>query len=199
LTVLKLFTKVKFFIYGWPKIWIDKKTKIIKVLSGGNMENSTKLDPESKIEQEENEVEKLKEELKKEHDMYLRALADFDNFKRRVERDRDIASQAGKKELFISLLGVIDNFERALEHIDEVPESIATGIKSIHKQILSLLESEGVIAFDSVGEAFDPNLHEAIAMVEMEDKNSGTVFDELKKGYIWNKELLRPAQVRVVQ
>ena len=161
------------------------------------MENSAQLDP--RVELEQTETERLKEELHREHDKYLRLFADFENYRRRVERDRANVAQAGKKELILSLLAVIDNFERALEHLDEAPESISTGIRGIQKQLLNLLEAEGVTSFESKGEKFDPTRHEAIATVEDEDLEPETVFDELQRGYLLGKELLRPARVRVVK
>jgi molecular chaperone GrpE len=165
--------------------------------TGDFMENSAQLDP--RVEEEQTEIERLKEELHREHEMYVRVLADFDNYRRRVERDRAKAAQAGKKDLLLSLLAVIDNFERAFEHLDEAPESISTGLRVIHKQMLGLLESEGITPFESKGERFDPTRHEAIGTVEDENLEPGTVFDELQRGYLWGKELFRPARVRVVK
>src|SRR5437868_8329017 len=88
------------------------------------------------------EVERLKEEVRREHEMYLRALADFDNYRRRVERERAGAARSGKRDLIISLLDVIDNFDRALEHIGDAPSSVSKGVQAIHRKLIGLLEAQ---------------------------------------------------------
>ena len=143
------------------------------------------------------EVERLKEELRREHDMLLRSLADFDNYRRRVDRDRGTAARSGKREVILSLLEVLDGFDRALEHIGDAPSSVAQGVEAIHRNLLSVLDRHGVTAFNSVGETFDPRLHDAIGTAESEDVEPGAVAEELQRGYRWGDEVLRPARVRV--
>jgi molecular chaperone GrpE len=142
---------------------------------------------------------RLKEELRRDHEIYLRNLADFDNYRRRVERERASVAQAGKREMALSLLDVLDDFERALEHIDEAPASVSAGLSAIYRRLAGLLESQGVIPFESVGRPFDPALHEAVGSVESDEQESGVVLDELRRGYRWGEELLRPARVRVAR
>jgi len=142
---------------------------------------------------------RLKEELRREHEIYLRNLADFDNYRRRVERERASVARAGKREMALSLLDVLDDFERALEHMDEAPGSVAAGLSAIYRRLAGLLESQGVIPFESVGQPFDPTLHEAVGSVESDEQESGVVLDELRRGYRWGEELLRPARVRVAR
>jgi molecular chaperone GrpE len=142
---------------------------------------------------------RLKEELRREHEIYLRNLADFDNYRRRVERERATVAQAGKREMVLSLLDVLDDFERALEHIDEAPGSVSAGLVAIHRRLAGVLEAQGVIPFESVGRPFDPELHEAVGSVESDEQESGSVLDELRRGYRWGEELLRPARVRVAR
>jgi molecular chaperone GrpE len=145
------------------------------------------------------EVERLKEELRREHETLLRALADFDNYRRRVERDRASAARSGKREVILSLLDVLDGFDRALSHMGDAPSSVAEGVQAIHRNLLSALDRQGVTAFDTVGESFDPRFHDAISTVESEDLESGKVAEELQRGYRWGDEVLRPARVRVAQ
>jgi molecular chaperone GrpE len=145
------------------------------------------------------EVERLKEEVRREHEMYLRALADFDNYRRRVERERTSAARSGKRDLIVSLLDVIDNFDRALEHIGDAPSSIADGVQAIHRKLLGLLEAQGITPLESRGETFNPELHEAIGSVATDQYESGTVADEVQRGYRWGDEVLRPARVRVAE
>jgi molecular chaperone GrpE len=142
------------------------------------------------------EVERLRQELDREHQMYLRALADFDNYRRRVDQERATVSRREKRTLILSLLDLLDNFDRALEHTGQ-DSTASEGLRAIHRQLQSMLESEGITSFPSVGESFDPAIHEAIGS----DTNGepGRVTQELRRGYRWGGDLLRPARVRVAQ
>jgi molecular chaperone GrpE len=143
------------------------------------------------------ETERLKEELTREHDMYLRALADFENYRRRVERDRSTVTRAGKREIILSLLDVLDGFERALNHMNDAPRSVAQGLQALHRQLLGVLETQGVTPLKSLGETFNPEVHDAVGSVESEEVESGAVAEELQRGYRWGDDVLRPARVRV--
>jgi molecular chaperone GrpE len=144
-------------------------------------------------------VEGLRAELEQEHDRYLRTRADFENYRRRVERDREVAAREGKRELLKALVDLADGFDRALAHIDESPDAVAAGLYGMQRRLSSLLEAEGVKSFESVGLSFDPARHEAMATVRDFDGAPGTVVDEAGRGYMWNDELLRPARVRVAE
>ena len=144
-------------------------------------------------------VERLRAELQEEHDRYLRTRADFENYRRRVERDRDVAARQAKRALLLALLDLADGFDRALVHIDESPDSVAAGLHGMQRRLNSLLEAEGVKAFESVGQPFDPTRHEAMATVRDGGDEPGTVVDEAGRGYLWKDELLRPARVRVAE
>lgn len=154
-------------------------------------------------EQLKEENARLKEELRREHEMYVRNLADFDNYRRRVERERAQAAQAGKRELILPLLEVLDDFARALPHAPDNPQSLAAGLHAIQRRLSNLLAAQGVTSFESQGQPFNPLLHEAIEMVEREANEagtaSGTVVDEVSRGWRWGSDLLRPARVRVAQ
>ncbi len=138
-------------------------------------------------------------ELEEERDRHLRTRAEFENYKRRTERDRDAAARETKRALLLALVDLADGFDRALAHVDESPESVAEGLHGMQRRLRSLLEAEGVKPFESVGLAFDPTRHEALASVRDFDGESGTVVDEAGRGYLWNGELLRAARVRVAQ
>ena len=144
-------------------------------------------------------VEGLRAELQQEHDRYLRARADFENYRRRVERDREVAARQAKRELLLALADLADGFDRALVHVDESPGSVAAGLYGMQRRLSSLLEGEGVKSFESVGQPFDPTRHEAMATVRDGGGAPGTVVDEAGRGYLWNDELLRPARVRVAE
>lgn len=157
----------------------------------------TQEKPETAYLQEENE--RLKAELRREHDMYVRNLADFDNYRRRVERERAQAAQAGKREVILPLLEVMDDFERALQYTNEDAPSLVTGLHAIHRRLTGLLGAQGVTSFDSRGKHFNPLLHDAIGLVASENTEPGIVIEELSRGWRWGDELLRPARVRVAQ
>jgi molecular chaperone GrpE len=145
------------------------------------------------------EIERLKAELRREHEMYLRALADFDNFRRRVERERSTAARSGKREILLPLLEVVDGFDRALDHLVDAPSSMSEGFQAIHRKLLSLLEAHGVVPLKSLGETFNPELHEAMGSVQTEEYEPGAVAEEVQRGYRWGDDVLRPARVRVAR
>lgn len=143
------------------------------------------------------EIDKLRGDLLDERDRTLRTLADFKNYRRRVERDNGKIAEEGKRGIILPLLDIIDDMEKAMQWASDAEQPVVKGVRIIHKKLLALLETNGVRPFESTGTLFNPDLHEAIAMVEHEDLEPGTVVDELRRGYRWNDELLRPAQVRV--
>jgi molecular chaperone GrpE len=146
-----------------------------------------------------NENERLTAELSREHEVYLRTLADFDNFRKRVERERAGSARAGKKELVLPLLDVLADFDRSLEHLGDVPDWMSAGFVAIHKRLNSILQTQGIVPYESLGEKFDPARHEAIGLIESRDVEPGTIVAELSRGYCWGDEVLRPARVRVAQ
>ena len=160
---------------------------------------ATKKHDKTAVGDEPSEVERLKEEVRREHDMYLRALADFDNYRRRVERERSAAARSGKREILLSLLDVLDGFDRARQHLDEAPSSVSEGLQLLHRKLLGLLEAQGVTPLQSLGETFNPELHDAIGSFQSEEFEPGTVADEVQRGYRWGDDVLRPARVRVAQ
>jgi molecular chaperone GrpE len=148
---------------------------------------------------EASEIERLRGEIQREHDMYLRALADFDNYRRRVERDRLSAMESGKRALLLSMLDFVDGFENALAHLSDAPEPVVAGLQALNRKLISTLETHGVTPFTSLGEPFDPARHEAVGSVESTEAAAGTVAEEVQRGYRWGENLLRPARVRVAQ
>jgi molecular chaperone GrpE len=145
------------------------------------------------------EREELKPDARREHDLYLRILADFENFRRRVERDRAQTAASGKRELLLPLLDVLDGFDRALPYLCEAPESVAQGIQAIHRRFVDLLKAQHVTPIQAVGEVFDPALHEAIGEAQSDRHPPGTVVEEVQRGYRLGEDLLRPARVRVAR
>ena len=145
------------------------------------------------------EIERLKEELRREHEQYLRALADCDNYRKRVERDQAKAIRSGKRELLLGILETLDEFERALKHSEQDPASMLQGVELIYRLLRNRITAEGVVQFRSEGEAFDPKLHEAVGTASGERFAPGTIVDEVRSGYKWGNDILRPARVIVAQ
>jgi molecular chaperone GrpE len=154
------------------------------------------LEPVPHVEVEE-EAEQLKAELDHVRDVYLRKLAEFDNFRKRVEREREEHRLAGVEEMIRELLPVLDNFERALQHADDDSGAFLQGVEMIAKQLWDTLERRGVAEVNPVGQPFDPELHEAVQRVEDGEHPPGTVAWVMLKGYTMGDRLIRPAMVGV--
>jgi molecular chaperone GrpE len=145
------------------------------------------------------ELLEVRSALQQEHERYLRARADLENYRRRVERDREVAARQARRDLLLALVDLADGFERALAHLDDSPASVAAGLRGMWRGLSSVLEAEGVRPFESVGQPFDPTRHEAVATASGSDAAPGTVVDEAGRGYLWNDQLLRAARVRVAE
>ncbi len=145
------------------------------------------------------EIEVLREELRKERDRNLRTLADFKNYRRHIEREGNRLSEGGKREILLPLISIVDDLEKALQWAGGAERPMMEGLQNIYQKLLALLETQEVRPFDSQGRAFTPDLHEAVALAKRKDVEQGTVVEELRRGYLWRSELLRPAQVRVAE
>ena len=154
------------------------------------VESTGELDPE---------IVRLKEELAMERERGLRMLAEFDNYRRRTRQAQALTEQNGKREVLLALLDVMDDFDRALLHVGESPDPVANGLKLIRQRFIEVLHSNGVTPFDSEGKAFDPTIHEAMALIDGDGDESGIVYAEHRRGYFMNGELLRPARVAVLK
>ncbi len=128
-------------------------------------------------------------------DKARRALLDFENYRRRTRDEAKTAREKAKEELLRDVLGVLDNFDRALVHSGAA--TLEEGVRLIHRQLLALVEREGLARIPTEGEAFDPNLHEAVARETREDAKEGVVIEEVARGYTLNGRVVRPARVKV--
>lgn len=143
------------------------------------------------------EIEKWKQEALANQEMYLRALADFDNYRRRVQRERETAFADGKKTVLLAFLEFVDGFDKALEHLEGVPDSVAQGLRALGRQISLILQRHNVTRVQSTGQPFDPAIHEPVESAKTDEYPPGTVIEDLRPGYRLGDELLRPARVRV--
>ena len=139
--------------------------------------------------------------LRRERDQYLelakRAQADFENYRKRVAKEAAAAGDRAKGGLVRELLPVVDNLERALASAGEDEQHLAEGVQLVHQELVSVLQRNGVEAFDPAGEAFDPGVHEALSTRNEEGADPGVVLDVVEKGYRLNGTVLRPARVVV--
>jgi molecular chaperone GrpE len=142
-------------------------------------------------------VENLEQELKSEHDLYLRALADFDNYRRRIDRERAHLGKEALRKFSLPLLDVIDDQERFLNLVETETSPFIDGIRAVHEKFLRVLEAEGIRPFQSVGKPFDPSQHEAVGTAPAGEHPQGTVVEEVRRGYRWDDDLLRSARVVV--
>lgn len=151
------------------------------------------------VEVEENPVAQLEAKLAEEEERYLRLRADFDNLKRRTQLDREAQAKYRAQSLLTDLLPVLDNFERALnvEATTEEAQNMKKGIEMVYRTLVEATEKEGLQVIATEGEAFDPNVHQAVMQESDADKESGIVLQELQRGYQLKDRVLRPAMVKV--
>ena len=133
-------------------------------------------------------------------DRVKRQMAEFENFRKRTDKEKAAMFEIGAKSVIEKILPVVDNFERGLATIPEDDENspFANGMKMIYKQMMDELEKLGVKPIEAVGQEFDPNFHNAVMQVESEEYESGIVAQELMKGYMYNETVVRHSMVAVV-
>jgi molecular chaperone GrpE len=180
--------------------FVDESTGADDVGSDNNAaEDATGLEAVDLGPSVELEIERLEKELDELRDIHLRKLAEFDNFRKRTERERIEIQRHANEELVRELLPVLDNFERALEHGSQADAgAFHEGVEMIAKQLWDTLERMGVEVIEPMGEKFSPEYHEAVHRVEDSSLEPGTVASVLAKGYLFNGRLVRPAMVGVV-
>lgn len=127
----------------------------------------------------------------------LRLQADFSNFRKRTEKEKQSYFLNGVETFVCELLPILDNFQRALESEKDKEDAFYLGVKMIEEQIIGLLKNNSIEEIKSVGEPFDPNFHHAVVMEESNDYDSGIVIATLQKGYMLKEKVLRPAMVMV--
>ena len=148
------------------------------------------------------ELERLKQEAKQAKDQYLRTLAEFDNAKKRLHREQEEFVEYASETMVRELLPIVDSLDQALVAVDKQadPQAVIKGVHLIYRQLLGLLDKEGVKRIPTVGERFDPHKHEAVAQVETGDgKPEETVVEEVQVGYTMHGRVIRPAMVKVAK
>lgn len=165
-----------------PKTWAEKRAA----------KKQAKMDKKS---------DALKEQIAQLEDKVKRQLAEFENFRNRTEKEKSAMFETGAKSVIERMLPVVDNFERGLATVpeDKKDDAFVEGMNRIYRQLLTELENIGVKPIEAVGKEFDPNLHNAVMQVESEEYESGSVAQELQKGYTYRDSVVRHSMVAVVQ
>lgn len=155
---------------------------------------------ENESNDEVNETVKLIEEKKLLEDRILRLQAEYENFKRRTNKERIAERQYKAQDLATELLPVLDNFERALQtEVTEENQSFKDGVQMVYDQLTNALQSQGVEPISALHEQFDPNLHHAVMQTSDPDVESNLIVEELQKGYMLKDKVIRPTMVKVNQ
>ncbi len=148
------------------------------------------------------EVDNLKKELAEANDKYIRMAAEFNNFKKRSERDFVNLIENANRNLFIELLPIIDDFERSLnsdsaEKTKKKDKFFKEGINLIYQKLISIFKKQGLETLESIDTPFDPEFHEALMQIENKDKDSNIVLEEVQKGYLLKNKVIRHSKVVV--
>lgn len=145
--------------------------------------------------------DKKDEQIEELNDRLKRQMAEFENFRKRSEKEKSQMFDMGAKTIVEKILPVIDNFERGLAAVpdDKKDDPFITGLDKVYKQMLTELDAAGVKPIECVGQEFDPDFHNAVMQVENDELESGTVAQELQKGYMYKDSVVRHSMVSVVQ
>lgn len=161
-------------------------------------EEAAAADPAERLRRLEEALAAKEAEAAANWDKYLRERADLENYRRRVQKDKEDLMKYGNECLLLEILPVLDNMERALSHASEESLSaVIEGVSLTRSMLLSVLKKFGVEPVEAKGAVFDPAFHQAMCQIESADAEPNTVIEEFQKGYLLNDRLLRPAMVSV--
>ena len=147
------------------------------------------------------DVEEVQRQRDEYYDLLLRKTAEFENYRKRIDRERQSVAESAAADLIAELLPLIDDLERALaaDTGSEAAEPYRQGVELIHRQLLEVLRKRGVRPIEAVGAIFDPHYHQAIAHEPSEGRRDGEIIEEFRRGYMLGDRLLRPSMVKVAQ
>lgn len=164
-----------------------------------NEEVENVVEEKNPLEIAKNKISELEGQVKELEDKFLRKVADFENYKRRVENDQFNLITYGAESFIVKLLPVVDDFERSLQHIDsaENSEAIKEGVKLVYEKLTKLLDEQGVKKMESVGKPFNVDYHDALMQRKDESVEPHTVLEEIESGYIYRDKVIRHSKVIV--
>ena len=170
-------------------------------LSDNKKKNTKKTKEQKKIEELHSKKMELETQVNQLKDQNLRKIAEFENYKRRTEKEFLAHLEFANEGLITEILPVLDDFERFLEHVDSSKDknSLKKGVELVYKKLYSVLEKKGLKVMDVIGEDFDTEKHEALMQVETDKQESGHIVDQHLKGYLLNDKVIRHAQVLVAK
>ena len=146
----------------------------------------------------ESETDKLKAELAEKDDRILRQQAEFQNFRRRTQKEKEELGNVIRQDVLKALLPIVDNFERALASEASDAENLKKGVEMVYGQMMQALKDKGLKVIETEGQKFDPNFHEAVMRVQNPDLEDDTIAAELQRGYMVGETVIRPSMVQVV-
>ncbi len=182
----------------------SKEAKAEEESEGKEGDSETEEDAESDEKKKESsklfkkKKDKKDEKIEELNDKYTRLFAEFDNFRKRSEKEKKAMFEVGAKSVIEKILPIIDSFERGLATIPEEEKTgFAEGMDKVYKQLITSLEEAGVKQIEAVGQEFDPNLHNAVMHIEDESLGENIIAEELQKGYIYRETVVRHSMVKV--
>ncbi|KUP06038.1 protein GrpE [Bacillus coahuilensis m2-6] len=187
---------------------MNEETKNEQVVDDANVEEifdearETSTDETTQSQEDHtNELEELQKKVTEEENRYLRLQADFQNYRRRVELDREASEKYRAQSLITEILPALDNFERAMQVEGEGEQfsSLKQGMEMVYRSLTDALKKEGVEVIEAVGNPFDPTLHQAVMQGEDSEQESNVVLEEYQKGYRLKDRVIRPSMVKVNQ
>ena len=179
------------------QVFDESEDEQVEEASAADDQESEQQDPLAALQAQ---IETMTQERATLYDQLLRRQAEFENYRRRVDREKSETYTRARAEVLLELLPVIDNFERALASLENSggdAESLRHGVELIHKQFKDALTKFGLEPVESVGQTFDPHVHEAVTIEPTDKHKENTIIEEFQRGYKLGEKLLRPAKVKV--
>ena len=170
-----------------------------KESTGGEKPEETESGEESEMLKKKKKKDKMEEKIEELEDRVKRQMAEFDNFRKRTEKEKSHMYEVGARDVIEKILPVVDNFERGLASVpeDQKENPVIVGMDKIYSQLMTTLTDLGVEPIEAVGEEFDPNYHNAVMHVEDEELGENVVAEEFLKGYIYKDTVIRHSMVKV--
>ncbi|RIN27164.1 nucleotide exchange factor GrpE [Staphylococcus succinus] len=166
-----------------------------------NLQEDNTEEIESDVDPKDEEIEQLKKEVQEKEEKYLRLYAEFENYKRRIQKENQTMKEYKAQDVLNDILPTIDNIERALQidGEDEQFKSLKKGVEMVHESLINALKNNGLEKIETEGQQFDPNVHQAVVQDDNPDFESGEITQELQRGYKLKDRVLRPSMVKVNQ
>ena len=170
-----------------------------KESTGGEKPEETESGEEPEMLKKKKKKDKMEEKIEELEDRVKRQMAEFDNFRKRTEKEKSHMYEVGARDVIEKILPVVDNFERGLASVpeDQKENPVIVGMDKIYNQLMTTLTDLGVEPIEAVGEEFDPNYHNAVMHVEDEELGENVVAEEFQKGYIYKDAVIRHSMVKV--